>query len=57
MKETPERMLYRMKCKHHGMYDKCFKKSGWFGNCHVSIGCDPDTKCDRMKRYDKLYGK
>ena len=26
-----------------------------YGYIHVSIACTPDTKCPRMKRYDKLH--
>lgn len=55
MRESKERREYRGKCKHRGMYEKCYKKSGFYGNLHISIGCTSDTKCPRMKRYDKLH--
>lgn len=55
MRESDERFQYRMSCKHIGMYERCNRKSGTYGNIHVSIGCTPDNDCPRMKRYDKLH--
>ena len=55
MKETTERMLYRMKCKHYvegsggcvlnSLQPRC--KYGW----HFLARCTGD--CRRMKNYDK----
>lgn len=50
MKETTERMLYRMKCKYHvASIDGCSIQSrdGW----HFIMDCDGD--CRRIKNYDK----
>lgn len=57
MKETTERMLYRMKCKHYveGSNGCAFLqpslKDGW----HLLLQCDGN--CRRMKNYDKRKEK
>lgn len=49
-----EREAYCMKCKHYlPENEQCCRKSGWYGNFHVTIGCDGD--CRRMEQYDKKH--
>ena len=65
MTESPEREMYRMRCKHYGEPNgHCHKQSGAcmpkYGfsyapiTAYVDINCTPDTNCTRMKRYDKI---
>lgn len=65
MTESPEREMYRMKCKHYGEPSgHCRKQSGscmpMFGfpyapmTAYVDINCTSNADCARMKRYDKL---
>ncbi len=51
MKETNERMLYRMKCKHYveGSNGCALHSQG--GSWHFLAQCDGN--CRRMKNYDK----
>lgn len=48
-RETKERMMHRFNCKHFH-YESCTKRSGFYGSCHILMGCD--GKCRRMKIYD-----
>ena len=52
MDEPLDRYIYILKCKHFiPSSNVCVKRSGWVGNCHVTLLCN--GKCERMKRYDK----
>jgi hypothetical protein len=51
MKETNERMLYRMRCKHYVEGSNGCALHSQDGNWHFMMRCDGD--CKRMKNYDK----
>ena len=66
MTESPERRLYRMRCKYYGEPNgHCHKQSGAcmpkYGfpyapmTAYVDINCTPDADCRRMNRYNKLH--
>jgi hypothetical protein len=44
--------LYKIECKHYGYGDQCYKKSGYSGKFHITMGCDGN--CARMKRYRRI---
>jgi hypothetical protein len=55
MTETPKRAQYRMTCKHYNCNGMCMRDSGYYGDgMHILFACTPETKCPRLKRYDKL---
>lgn len=52
--EPVERMRYRLGCKYCTAYQTCMKNSGYLAaGIHVTIGCTPDSKCRRMRNFDK----
>lgn len=53
--ETFDRGQYRRGCKYCTPYETCIKDSGFIGwGMHLTVACTPESKCPRMKRYDKM---
>lgn len=57
--ESPAREAYRMRCKHYGVLSGlCCKKSIYYCKGALTVAydvlCTPDSKCARMKRWDKM---
>lgn len=41
-RETKARMMHRFNCKHFH-YESCTKRSGFYGSCHILMGCDANA--------------
>lgn len=54
--ESPEREAYRKKCRHYADasgHCRGLSKAGC--GYAYDILCSPESKCTRMKKYDKLH--
>lgn len=55
MKTEAEKKVHMEKCNYHMDNGQCAKKSGYYGNIHVTAMCD--GQCVRMELFNKRKNK